>query len=104
MWMAQVFQGQVLAQKWRKQHRDAQVGDVVLVKKETAAGVEYQRGRVMEAIPSEDGHVRSVQVKYKNPGEKVFRRTLHPIQKIVVIVPADYRFEDDKTGEPEAGN
>jgi hypothetical protein len=46
--MAQVFQGQVLAKKWRKQHRDAQVGDVVLVKNETAAGVEYQRGRVME--------------------------------------------------------
>jgi hypothetical protein len=104
MWMAQVFQGQVLAQKWRKQHRDAQVGDVVLVKKETAAGVEYQRGRVMEAIPGDYGHVRSVQVKYKNPGEKVFRRMLHPIQKIVVIVPTDYRFEDDKTGEPEAGN
>jgi hypothetical protein len=103
-WMTQVFQGQVLAQKWRKQHRDAQVGDVVLVKNETAAGVEYQRGRVVEAIPSEDGHVRSVQVEYKNPGEKVFRHTLRPIQKIVVIVPADYQFEDDKTGEPEAVN
>ncbi len=43
-------------------------------------------------------------MEYKNPSEKVFRRTLHPIQKIVVIVPADYRFEDDKTSEPEAGN
>ncbi len=103
-WMAQVFQGQVLAQKWRKQHRDMQVDDVVLVKNETAAGVEYQRGRVMEAIPGKDGHVRSVQVEYKNPGEKVFRRTLRPIQKIVVIVPVDYRFEDEKTGKHKAGN
>jgi hypothetical protein len=77
---------------------------MVLVKNETAAGVEYQRRRVVEAIPGEDGHVRSVKVEYKNPGTKVFRRTLRPIQKIVVIVPADYRFEDDKTGGPEAGN
>jgi hypothetical protein len=53
----------------------------------------------MEAIPGEDGHV-----KYKNPGEKVFRRTLRPIQKIAVIVPADYQVEDDKPGGAEAGN
>jgi hypothetical protein len=65
-WMDQVLQGQVLAQKWRKHHLDAQVGDVVLVKNETAAGMEFQRGRVVEAIPGEDGHVRSVQVEYKN--------------------------------------
>ncbi len=103
-WMAQVFQGQVLAQKWRKQHQDVQVDDVVLVKNETAAGVEYQRGRVVEAIPGEDGHVRSVQVEYENSGERVLRRTLRLIQNLVVIVPADYRFEDDKTGTPEAGN
>jgi hypothetical protein len=86
-WMAQVFQGQVLAQKWRKHHWDAQVGNVVLVKNETTAGEEFQRERVMEAIPREDGHVRSVQVEFKNPGEKVFRSTLRPIQKIAVIVP-----------------
>ncbi len=58
----------------------------------------------MEAITGEDSHVRSVQVEYKNTGERTFRRTLRPIQKVVVIVPADYRFEDDKTGTPEAGN
>ncbi len=60
----------------------------MLVKNETAARVEFQRGRVVEAVPSEDGHLRSVQVEYKNPGEKVYRHTLCPIQKIVVIVPA----------------
>jgi hypothetical protein len=30
--MAQVFQGQVLAQNWRKRHRGTQMGDVVLIK------------------------------------------------------------------------
>ncbi len=48
----------------------------------------------MEAIPDEDGHVRSVEVEYKNPIEKLFRRMLRPIQKVVVIVLADYCFED----------
>jgi hypothetical protein len=55
----------VLAQKWRKRHLDAHTGNVVLIKKKTAVGVEFQRGRVMEAIPGEDGHVRSVEVEYK---------------------------------------
>ncbi len=58
----------------------------------------------MEATPGEDSHEKSVQVEYKNPGKKVFRRMLRPIQKIAVIVPADYRFKDDKTGGTEAGN
>jgi hypothetical protein len=34
-------------------------------------------------------------VEYKNPIEKLFRRILHPIQKVVVTVLADYRFEGD---------
>jgi hypothetical protein len=40
------------------------VDDVVLVKNKTAAAVEFQRGRFMEAIPRDDGHVRSVE--YRN--------------------------------------
>ncbi len=33
-WLAQVFQGQMLAQKWRKRHCDAQAGNMKLVKNE----------------------------------------------------------------------
>ncbi len=58
----------------------------------------------MEAIPGEDGHIRSVQVECKNPREKVFRRTLRPIQKVAVIVPADHWFEDNRAHGLEAGN
>jgi hypothetical protein len=32
----------VLAQKWKKRHLDAQAGNVVLIKNETAASVEFQ--------------------------------------------------------------
>ncbi len=88
--MAQVFQGQVLAQNWRKRHCNTQVGNVVINKNETAAGVEFQRGKVMEVIRSKDGHIKSVEVEYKNPFEKVFRRMLRLIQKVVVIVLVDY--------------
>jgi hypothetical protein len=98
-WMAQVFQGHVLSHKWRKSHRDMKVDDLVLIKNENAAGVEYQRGRVKATFPGEDGHVRSAEIEYKNPSEKVFRTTVRPIQKLVVIVPVDYRHEDDEPGK-----
>jgi len=95
MWTAQIFQGQVLAQKWRKTHRDMMVGDLVMIKNENAAGVDYQRGRVRQTFMGEDGHVRSAEVEYRNASEKVFRTTTRPIQKLVVLVPVDYKFEDD---------
>jgi hypothetical protein len=38
-WMAQVFQGQLLAKKWRKTHREIQV-DSVLVKRDSMNGGE----------------------------------------------------------------
>jgi hypothetical protein len=38
-WMAQVFQGQSLAKKWRKTHREIQV-DSVLVKRDSMNGGE----------------------------------------------------------------
>jgi len=74
-WMTQVFQGQVLARKWRKSHRDMVEGDLVLIKNENAAGVDYQRGRAKRVFKGEDGHVRSAEVEYKNVSEKVFRTT-----------------------------
>ncbi len=41
-WMTQVFQGQMLSQKWRKQHYDAQASDVVSIMNETVARMEFQ--------------------------------------------------------------
>ncbi len=73
------------------------MGEGVLIKNETEAGVEFQRGPVMEAIPGKNSHIRSIKVEYKNPSEMVFRHTLLPIQKVVVIVPVDYRFKDNKS-------
>ncbi len=41
-------------------------------------------------------------MEYKNPTEKVFRCTVWPIQKEIVIVPADYQFENNKVEAVES--
>jgi hypothetical protein len=46
--------------------------------------------------------MKSVEAEYKNPMEKVFRHTVQPIQNVVVIVPADYRLEEDSAKAVEA--
>jgi hypothetical protein len=56
--------------------------------------------------PGEDGHVRTVDIRYTNPGKAPGERsppkiTTRPIHKIAVIVPVDYVFEDDRRSGPE---
>jgi hypothetical protein len=66
------------------------VGDVVLLKDETAVGSTYKLARVIEIIRDErDGKVRKVTVAYKNFSEKTFRTSMRPIQKVVLVVPAE---------------
>jgi Family of unknown function (DUF5641) len=89
-WRTIVFQGLDRSYKWRQSHRDSQVGDVVLLKDETAAGNTYKLARVTEVFRDEkDGRVRKVSVAYKNVTEKVFRVSTRPIHKIVLVVPAE---------------
>ena len=57
-------------------------------------------GIVDSVKPGEDGHVRTVNIRYTNPGKEPGERsppkiTTRPIHKIAVIVPVDYVFEDD---------
>ena len=71
-------------------------GDVVLMKEETAASERYRMGRIFKVKPGEDGHVRSVEVTYKKPGEAVFRSPRRPIHNLVLLVPtASDGKEDD---------
>ena len=51
-----------------------------------------------------DGHIRTATVRYTNPGGDPKHRSppklaVRPIHKLAVIVPADYRFEEDVTME-----
>ncbi len=60
----------------------------------------YRMGIVDSVKPGEDGHVRTVNIRYTSPGKEQGERsppkiTTRPIHKIAVIVPVDYVFEDD---------
>ncbi len=80
--------------------RNAAVGDIVYLAEAENDDPTYRLGQVVEACPGEDGCVRTVRVRYTNPGKSEARRsppktTTRPIHKIAVVVPAEYVFEDD---------
>ncbi len=61
-------------------------------------------GIVEEVKEGSDGHIRTATVRYTNPGGDPQHRSapklaVRPIHKLAVIVPVDYRFEEDVTVE-----
>jgi hypothetical protein len=99
-WMSQVFGGRMLSHKWTKKERDVAAGDVVLLAEAENDDPTYRMGIVDSVKPGEDGHVRTVNIRYTNPGKGLGERsppkiTTRPIHKIAVIMPVDYVFEDD---------
>ena len=107
-WFAQVFHNLVPCYKWRTQHRNVQVGDIVLLKDSNVLRNEYRLARVHEVMPSPDDVVRRIKVVYKNlkdTGKSVndatvdlkksrFSETERSVQNIVVIVPADWKDDE----------
>jgi hypothetical protein len=99
-WMQQVFSGRMLNHKWTKSVRNAAVGDIVYLAEAENDDPTYRLGQIVEACPGEDGCVRTVRVRYTNPGKPEGKRsppktTTRPIHKVAVVVPAEYVFEDD---------
>jgi hypothetical protein len=104
-WMSQVFGGRMLSHKWTKKERDVAVGDVVLLAEAENDDPTYRMGVVDSVKPGEDGHVRTVNIRYTNPGKTPEERsppkfTTRPIHKVAVIVPVGYVFENDHRAEP----
>ncbi len=76
-------------------------GDVVMLAEAEVEDPVYHLGKVDSVKTGKDGHVRTVSIQYTNPGRNPQERspmkvTTRPIHKIAVIVPVDYRFEDDQ--------
>jgi hypothetical protein len=99
-WMQQVFSGRMLNHKWTKSVRNVTVGDIVYLAEAENDDPTYRLGQVVEACPGEDGCVRTVRVRYTNPGKPEGKRsppktTTRPIHKVAVVVPTEYVFEDD---------
>src|SRR5450830_1970845 len=91
----QVLGGRALSYKWRSEKRDLQVGDVVYMSEQTDAGTTYRLACVSEVKRGADNHVRSAVLRYRLANEQVFRHTERPITKMALIVPNDYKFEDE---------
>ncbi len=98
-WLVNVFSERTLQRRWRKEERDMRTGDVVLMKDETAASERYRMGRITKVKQGEDGHVRSAEVTYKNPGEAVFRSSWRPIHNLVLLVPEASETDEGETAQ-----
>jgi hypothetical protein len=88
-WIEEVFPEMLKQSKWTQDKRDLKVGDIVLRKDETAAGHTYKYAKVIKVHASRDGQVRAADIKYKLPGETVFRTTTRPVHKLVLIIPIE---------------
>ena len=70
--------------KWNSVRRNISVNDIVLVLDKNLPRNRWSKGRVVEVFPSDDGLVRSVNVK--TGPNTVLKR---PVAKLVVIVPSE---------------
>ena len=89
---------------WKQEHRQMQVGDIVLLKEEKKLGKDkFRLGKVLETLPDSDSVVRTVEV-----GVRTHRRREIPttcklplerirtaVQKLVVILPAEEKWNSD---------
>ena len=94
-WMRYYFPTLVIQQKWHCDGRNLKIGDIVLVKDSNAIKGSWKLAEVCEVLPSSDGKIRDVQIKYKIQGEegdyegqqdmKVYRS----VHKLVLILPLE---------------
>jgi hypothetical protein len=103
-WMHLVFQEKLLSRTWRKVKRNVAVGDVVYMMEKDGDNEFCRMGIVEEVKAGPDGCIRTATVKYTNPGGDPYHRSapksaVRPIHKLAVIVPVDYRFEEDLVEE-----
>ena len=98
-WFDVVWESLVPIQKWRQEHRNVSVGDIVLVKYDNAMKEpQFRRGRVVEVHPDEHGVVRDVSVLTRSrsgrekPGEykkKKMDKQRLPVQRLAVLLPVE---------------
>ena len=97
-WVSTVAPALVTDYKWHAQSRNLEVGDVVLVVKESSIKGEYRLARVKKTFPDEKGVVRKVTIAYKNyrVGEKLVeykgvkdQECTRSVQRLALIVPVN---------------
>ena len=86
-WSREIFPNLVIEPKWHTEKRNAQIGDVVMIQDSNVVRGEWRMGVIIKILESKDGRVRNVEVKYKNGGTDI--KVKRPIQRLIVIVPAE---------------
>lgn len=83
-------------QKWHKTQRNVKINDIVILKDENTPRSEWKLAKVTDVFPSEDGHVRKIQLLISDSalddtGKRVTKPTYleRPIHKIVTLLEAE---------------
>ena len=69
-------------QKWLKEKRNMKGGDIILLKEDNLPRNEWNMGRIIEVIPSEDKLVRSVKIRL-TPSGTILHRS---VTKLVLLI------------------
>lgn len=94
-WQRDYFPTLVIRQKWHVSKRNVVPGDIVLLQDSNAVIGKWKLAQIVEATQGQDGKVRNVTVRYKNPkpgmkyeGEPdvMVKRSVH---KLVVLLPVE---------------
>jgi hypothetical protein len=101
-WIEEIFPELLKQTKWTRNRRNVKVGNIVLRKDETAAGQTYKHARVVKVHVGSDGRVRSSDIKYRLPGETVYRTITRPIHKLVMVIPVEEQIAASGLGETRA--
>ena len=97
-WTEDYFPSLLIHQKWLANHRNLQIGDIVLIQESGKIKGKWKLGRIINAEPSlRDGLVRKVDILYKNPDSRSSTVVTRAVQRVVVIQPVD---EDNELAEP----
>ncbi|XP_059845944.1 uncharacterized protein LOC132405278 [Hypanus sabinus] len=74
-------------QKWTEPHRNLQVEDLVLLRDKQATRNSWPTARITATFPSEDGHVRKIELKTTDQGDvKIYQG---PVTEVILLLPND---------------
>ncbi|XP_059829970.1 plectin-like [Hypanus sabinus] len=73
--------------KWTEPRRNLQVGDLVLLRDKQVARNSWPTARITATFPSEDGHVRKIELKTTDQGDvKIYQG---PVTEVILLLPND---------------
>ena len=89
-WLVSYVPSLIERPKWHRSDKNMNVGDVVLfLKSEKEFNMQYQYGIVSAVHESKDGHIRKVDIEYKNHNEGVKRITQRSVRVLIIVYPVN---------------